>query len=193
MRSFSAGPEAGGEARCRRSGGGEGSGLESCGATLRGEAAELMGLSLRQRMAQFARRFDQGEMRLRDAERFFNQRTAAENYKFIDDIEHGRSTGNSDMDAIAGVFRKMLDQRRTEVQALGEGALERFYTHYFPHIFERTQQAEGFVKSFFGQRTFEGAKVVPEASRVPNVQGSDRGRAEAGFGQSGAPGVHESA
>lgn len=137
---------------------------------LRGEAAELMGLSLRARMGQFARRFDQGEMRLREASRFFDQRSPEENYRFIDDIERGRSTGDEHLDTIAGMFRKMLDQRRNEVRNLGEGALQQFYTHYFPHIFEREQQAEGFVKSFFGRRTMEGPKSFLKHREFPTFK-----------------------
>lgn len=135
---------------------------------LRGFAAELTALSLRDRMAQFARRYDQGEARLRDAERFFNGRSPEENYKFIDDIERGRSSKDSHLDQIAGIFRQMLDQRRREVQALGEGALERFYANYFPHIFERPEQAERFFESFFGdRRRMEGPKSFLKHREFP--------------------------
>ena len=137
----------------------------------RGTAAELTGLSLRQRMAQFARRFDQGEQRLRDARRFFNSRTPEENHRFIDDIEHRRSSGDDNLDKIAGMFRTMLDQRRREVQALGEGALEKFYTNYFPHIFERPEQAGKFFDSFFGgKRSMEGPKSFLQHRDFPTFR-----------------------
>src|SRR6202035_1412242 len=83
--------------------------------TLRSESGMVMGLSLRQPLAQFALRFDQGQERLRTAERFFRDRSADENYKFIDNIEKGKTQGDPHLDAIAGVFGKMLDQRRREV------------------------------------------------------------------------------
>lgn len=138
---------------------------------LRGEGAEYTGLSLRQRMAQFARRYDQGAERLKAARDFFNGRTAEENYKFIGDIEKGRATGDENMDAIAGTFRRMLDQRRREVQALGEGELEKFYQNYFPHIFERPEQAGKFLESFFGdRRRIEGPKSFLKHREFPTFQ-----------------------
>ena len=139
--------------------------------TLRSDSAMLTGLSLRQRMAQFARRFDQGQERLRTAERFFRDRSAEENYKFIDNIEKGKKQGDADLDAIAGVFGKMLDQRRSEVQALGEGALERFYQHYFPHVFERPEKAGQFVNSFFSEkRSMEGPKSFLKHREFPTFE-----------------------
>jgi hypothetical protein len=126
----------------------------------RGSAAEFTGLNLRQRMAQFARRFDQGEQRLRTARRFFNTRTPEQNYDFIDDVEQGLGRGKQgELEPIARMFARMLDQRRREVQALGEGALKGYYQNYFPHIFERPEDASKFVDSFFGgKRSMEGPK-----------------------------------
>ena len=133
----------------------------------RGAMAEYTGLRLRQRMAQFARRFDQGEQRLRDARRFFNRRAQQDNYDFIDQVERGLGRlatrrlppADAALEPIAKIFARMLDQRRAEVQALGEGALEHYYTNYFPHIFERPERAAEFMQSFFsGKRSMEGPK-----------------------------------
>ena len=114
-------------------------------------------------MAQFARRFDQGEQRLRNARDFFNKRAPEDNYSFIDNVEQGlgrgQKPGDAELEPIARMFAKMLDQRRNEVQALGEGALKGFYQNYFPHIFERPEQASKFMDSFFsGKRSMEGPK-----------------------------------
>ena len=135
----------------------------------RGMSAEYTGLQLRQRMAQFARRFDQGEARLRAARKFFNRRSQQDNYDFIDQVERGLGRGplagrqsppaDAELEPIARMFSRMLDQRRAEVQALGEGALENYYTNYFPHIFERPERAAEFMQSFFsGKRGMEGPK-----------------------------------
>jgi hypothetical protein len=129
----------------------------------RGGAAEFAGLNLRQRMAQFARRFDQGEQRLRHARQFFNRRAPEDNYRFIDNVEQGlgrgSKPGDAELEPIARMFSKMLDQRRQEVQNLGEGALKGFCQNYFPHIFERPEQASKFVDSSFNvKRSMEGPK-----------------------------------
>lgn len=138
----------------------------------RGGAAEFTGLQLRQRMAQFARRFDQGEQRLRDARRFFNTRTPEQNYDFIDDVEHGLGRGKQgELEPIARMFSRMLDQRRNEVQALGEGALKGYYQNYFPHIFERPEDASKFVDSFFsGKRSMEGPKSFLKHREFPTFR-----------------------
>jgi hypothetical protein len=147
----------------------------------RGSAAEFTGLNLRQRMAQFARRFDQGEQRLRDARRFFNTRAPEDNYRFIDNVERGLGRGplagrqmppaDAALEPIARMFSKMLDQRRSEVQALGEGALKGFYQNYFPHIFERPEQAARFIDSFFsGRRSMEGPKSFLKHREFPTFR-----------------------
>jgi len=141
----------------------------------RGSAAEFTGLNLRVRMAQFARRFDQGEQRLRDAKRFFNTRTPEQNYQFIDNVERGLGRGaipgDAELEPMARMFSRMLDQRRQEVQNLGEGALKGFYQNYFPHIFERPEQASKFVASFFsGKRSMEGPKSFLQHRDFPTFR-----------------------
>ncbi|HEX5431703.1 MAG TPA: tyrosine-type recombinase/integrase [Bryobacteraceae bacterium] len=149
----------------------KGQALRMVAPQMRGGAAEYTGLSLRQRMAQFARRYDQGAERLKAARDFFNGRTPQQNYSFIDDIEHGRKTGDQNLDAIAQSFRRMLDQRRREVQALGEGALEKFYGNYFPHIFEKPEEAGQFFNSFFaGKRSMEGPKSFLKHREFPTFK-----------------------
>ena len=139
---------------------------------LRGEAAEYTALSLRQRMAQFARRYDQGIERLKAARDFFNGRTAQQNYDFIDQVEHGLGRGKTGpLDEIARPLARMLDQRRREVQALGEGKLENFYTNYFGHVFERPEQASKFFESFFaGKRSMEGPKSFLQHREFPTFK-----------------------
>ncbi|HLG99817.1 MAG TPA: histidine phosphatase family protein [Bryobacteraceae bacterium] len=139
---------------------------------LRGEAAEYTGLSLRQRMAQFARRYDQGMERLKAARELFNNRSKQANYDFIDDVEHGLGRSKQGpLDEIARPLARMLDQRRREVQALGEGELEKFYTNYFGHIFERPEQATKFFESFFaGKRSMEGPKSFLKHREFPTFK-----------------------
>jgi len=144
--------------------------------TVRGEAAEATGLSLRQRMAQFARRYDQGAERMNAARKFFNTREAAENFDFVDDIEHGLGRGqipnpkNAELEPVARSMAQALDQRRREIQQLGEGALENFYTYYFGHAFERPEAAEKFFSSFFKNRALEGSKSFLKHREFPTYK-----------------------
>jgi hypothetical protein len=142
---------------------------------LRGDSAELMGLTLRQRMAQFARRYDQARARLRDAWNFFDRRTPEQNYSFMDDVERGlgrgKTPGNANLEPIARTLARTLDQRRREVQGLGEGALERFYQNYFPHMFERPENVPAFVESFFrGKQSMEGSKSFLKQRDFPTMK-----------------------
>jgi hypothetical protein len=142
------------------------------------ESAELTGLTLRERMAQYARRYDQAKQRMKDAWQFFDKRTADDNYAFMDDVERGLGRGgnpstpaNNGLEPIARVLARGLDQRRLEVQQLGEGALERFYTYYFPHLFERPEKVPQFVTSFFGGKAnLEGPASFLKHREFPTMK-----------------------
>jgi hypothetical protein len=83
----------------------------------------------------------------------------------------GSTPGDAELEPIARMFSRMLDQRRQEVQALGEGALKGFYQNYFPHIFERPEQAGKFVESFFsGKRSMEGPKSFLKHCEFPTFR-----------------------
>lgn len=145
---------------------------------LRGDAAELTGLTLRERMAQFARRYDQARQRMKDAWQFFDQRSADDNYAFMDDVERGLGRGgnpsapaNNGLEPIARVLARGLDQRRGEVQQLGEGALERFYVNYFPHMFEKPERVPEFVDKFFGGKAnLEGPGSFLKRREFPTMK-----------------------
>lgn len=124
----------------------------------RGRDAKTAALVMRNRLAELARRSDQAEASLAKAKKFFDHRKAEDNYAFIDKMENGEPQGSAELDAIARVFRTMLDQRRAEVQALGKGKLEQFYENYFPHVWQNPKRAQGVFQSFFSRRPLEGSK-----------------------------------
>ncbi len=82
-------------------------------------------------------------------------------------MESGSAQKTADLDAIAKVFRTMMETRRAAVQALGKGKLQQFYTTYFPHVWQRPKAAEQVFASFFGRRPLEGGKSFLKQREYP--------------------------
>lgn len=143
------------------------------------KSADLTGLSLRHRMAQFAHKQELAARALRDAEQAFDRQTPEENYRFIDEVEHGfgrwaeTPEGMEDLEPLARILTRMMDERRAKIQGLGEGYLDNFYRSYFPHIFERAESAGQFFDTWFkrkGARTLEGPKSFLKHREFPTFR-----------------------
>jgi hypothetical protein len=124
----------------------------------RGRDAKSAALIMRNRLAELARRSDQAQASLAKAKKFFDRQRAGDNYDFINRMESGSAQTTPELDAIAKVFRQMMDERRAEVQALGKGKLQRFYENYFPHVWQNPKKAQQSFMSFFTRRPLEGGK-----------------------------------
>jgi len=68
-------------------------------------------LVLRHKLGELAHRYDLAEAALKEAWHAFAKRTRLENFDFIDRIENGQPQPTPELQAIADVLRKMLDQR----------------------------------------------------------------------------------
>ncbi len=121
-------------------------------------SAKQAALILRGRLGEFARQSDQAVFALRKAKRAFDWMSPAENYQFIARIENGEAQPAPELEAIAQVMRAMLDGRRDQVQALGTGKLQQFFTHYFPHAWADPKRAAQVFASFFKRGPLEGGK-----------------------------------
>jgi hypothetical protein len=133
----------------------------------RGVEAKNAALIMRERLAELARRGDRAQASLAVAKKFFDKRTAAANYEFINRVETGEAQALPELDAIAKVLRTLLDGRRAEVQALGKGKLQRFYENYFPHVWQRRTEAGKVFAAFFGRRPLEGGKSFLKERKYP--------------------------
>ncbi|MGH8676923.1 MAG: hypothetical protein ACREUQ_01060, partial [Burkholderiales bacterium] len=131
---------------------------------------------LRGKLSELARKYDQAEMAMRKARKFFAYRDKQANYDFIDRIENPAQQGSPDLDAIAQLLRTILDGRRRDVQSLGTNKLRAFYEHYFPHIWKDRKKAQEFFGAFFGRRPLEGPKSFLKKRAYPTFQdGLDAG------------------
>jgi len=103
----------------------------------RGDVAAQAALSLRAHGGRTAQQYDHAEMALRKVRKYFRGLSHEVIARFIDRMEEGRGQENQQSDAIAALFRKFLDGRRREMQALGEGKLTGYYLNYFLHMAAR--------------------------------------------------------
>jgi hypothetical protein len=136
----------------------------------RGESGKKASAILRGNLGEMARSFDVAQKALGSAHSYFRSRTPEENYSFIDKVERGASQKNGDEQRIANVLRKMLDERRQQVQDLGTGKLDDYYENYFPHIWEDPDQAKGVFARMLGRRPLEGTKGFLKQRTLPTFK-----------------------
>lgn len=123
------------------------------------EGAESAALSVRTRAAEMARSNAQAERALEGARKALNQLPPDIRWDFYDRAENGEPEPNVQLQAIASVFRKLLDNARKDVQDLGTGKLESFIENYLPHIYKDPKKAEQTFGAYYGKAPMEGKKA----------------------------------
>jgi hypothetical protein len=144
--------------------------MKAVAPTLYDRAGKKAGLSLRGKLGEFARKMAQARHATEEAEKFFDRQPAADNYEFIDRMEHGQKQATPELDAIAGTLRRLLDEAKTQVQALGTGKLQSFYQNYFPHIWKDPNAAKSVFGAFFARRPLEGKKAFLKKRTMPTFR-----------------------
>jgi hypothetical protein len=120
----------------------------------RGPVAEEMAGIIRANLGQQARERELALDHLKQFAAMFDRLPVADSYQFIAQMEAGAPHGNAKLTEAATALRKLLDERRDAVIALGKGQLENFNANYFPHIWKQKRSA----MDFFGRRSLEGKK-----------------------------------
>lgn len=100
----------------------------------------------------------------------FDRMPLAERLDFIYRMEAGEPQLNPQTTWFAELLRKMLDDKRDAIQALGTGKLETFYEHYFPHLWKDPKRAGNWIARFLGNRPLEGSKAFLKERSVPTVK-----------------------
>jgi N12 class adenine-specific DNA methylase/2'-5' RNA ligase len=136
----------------------------------RGPAAKQTALSVRYRAAELAQKTDRALAALKETRRYFDSLPEWNRLEFMDRIENGQQQIYPQEDAIAEVFREMLDGRRQDVQDLGTGKLENWIENYFPHIWEDPEKATKFAADWLAKRPFEGKKAFLKKRKIPTIQ-----------------------
>lgn len=112
----------------------------------------------REELGKMARSYDRAEASLSEAKKYFDYQPKEANLSFIDKVEHGQDQEDPKLNQISKVLRKLLDDKRTEVQALGTGKLQSFIDNYFPHIWDQGEKQVGEAIQKAAKRPFEGGK-----------------------------------
>lgn len=121
-------------------------------------AAPLAAQITREQLGKMARSYDMAEAALSDAKDLFDKQSKEKNLEFIDRMEHGQEQPNENLNGISTSLRKLLDDKRREVQSLGKGKLESFIENYFPHIWDQGEKEVGQAVQKASKRPFEGQK-----------------------------------
>lgn len=125
---------------------------------------------LRERGAEMAKQMARADHALRKFRRQFDRTVVPKewqydptlplprNYAFIDAYERGNTgrllaAGDA---ALAAELHRMNDADVGRVQALGTGALDTFYRHYFPHIWDNPKAAARMVERILTKSPLQG-------------------------------------
>ncbi len=122
----------------------------------RGEHIDRAGAIARQQLGALAAHIDQAPV--------------AAQLDFIHRIETGASQANAAWQPLADGMRKLLDERRDQIRALGKGKLERFIEDYFPHIWKDPEQSVGIVKRILGKKPLGGPQSFLKERTIPTTR-----------------------
>jgi hypothetical protein len=122
------------------------------------KAAPLAAQITRETLGKMARSYDMAEASLADASKLFNSQSKEANLAFIDNMERGQGQKDANLDVISSTLRKLLDDKRKEIQALGTGKMQSFIENYFPHIWDQGEKQVSQAVMKGAKRPFEGSK-----------------------------------
>ncbi|APB99009.1 LPD5 domain-containing protein [Polynucleobacter asymbioticus] len=108
---------------------------------------------IRSNLATQAREREVAQNHLMEFAKKFDGMPIQECYEFVDKMERGIPI-KGELGQASIALRKLLDQRRDEIIALGKGSLENFNENYFPHIWMDPAKAS----NLFTKRPLEGGK-----------------------------------
>ena len=132
------------------------------------EAGKTAGI-IRANAGEMARKGDIAEAALKGAGKELMKLPEQQRWDFVNRVENGLKQPNPEMQATADVMRKLLDDRRAEVQALGTGKLQTYIEDYFPHIWEDPAKAKSLFAEFFSKRPMEGSKAFLKQRTIPTI------------------------
>ena len=136
----------------------------------RGEEARLTGLTAREHEAVLVHSFEQAKYALKTFARTMDSLSVAEQLDFIDRMEHGQLQATPELTRAAGTIRKLLDDARDAIRALGNGQLESWIENYFPHIWADPERAQGIIASIMGKRSLTRTGSFLKRRAIPTVR-----------------------
>lgn len=110
------------------------------------------------------------QAKLEKFSRLIDTMSPADKLDMMDRIEGGREQASAPMQEAADAMRKMLDEEREKVQALGEGYLDNWIENYFPHIWQDHDAATKFVSQVMGRRPLKGPASFLKQRKIPTIR-----------------------
>ncbi len=126
--------------------------------------------AMREHGADLAQRTDRAAEYLDDARKYLDKQPESERWDFVHAVETGEPQANKELQPFADKMRTILDDRRTQVQALGTGALEKFIEDYFPHIWKDPKAAISAFQAASAKRPLEGSKSFLKKRTIPTTR-----------------------
>lgn len=95
-------------------------------------------------------------------------RTPGAAARFMFNMEAGNTHADPAAQQYGNIFRKALDDKTAEVQALGTGALNNYIQDYFPHAWKNPEQAARMFGE--GRAALEGSKKFLHQRTIPTIE-----------------------
>ena len=121
---------------------------------------------LRENMGKLAQLDSAVKKSFQKARKELHKLSNADVVTFIDNIENGTPQEHPILQPIADAFRKLLDDRRDKVIALGKGQLSNYIDNYFPHIWEDPTRAKKVIATIMGKRRIVGSKSFLKERKI---------------------------
>lgn len=135
----------------------------------RSEEAGITERTVRPHNAAMALGYEQAREALSAFSGAIERLSEAEQLAFIDAIETGQPAPRGLGDA-ARALRRLLDDTRDEVIALGTGKLEQYIEDYFPHIWQDPKAAAPIIQQVMGgRRPIHGPKGFLKHRTIPTT------------------------
>jgi hypothetical protein len=111
------------------------------------------------------------------ADKLFARMPEASRIDFMQRMDTGQPQRTTGLQQVADAIKTMFDDKATAVQALGTGALETVRDNYFPHAWDRSDDARKEINSRLSKRPLEGSKGFSKARVFEDINAG----IEAGF------------
>jgi len=132
--------------------------------------ARLAASFMRENLARLAQKTDAARETLKAAKRKFATMSKDAVLDFIDRMERGLPQDSGELNDIAAKMRKLLDERRDIIRAMGKGYLEEYIVNYFPHIWKNPEKAKVVIAKILAKRPLAGRKSFLKHRKIPTIK-----------------------
>lgn len=111
------------------------------------------------------------------ADKLFTRMTETERTDFMQKMDTGEQQTTKELQQVADAIKTMFEEKAKAVQALGTGALETVRENYFPHVWDKSEDARREISTRLSKRPLEGSKGFSKARVFEDINAG----IEAGF------------